>query len=158
MHVFMVWLVWHMLLLHMLQLRQDFIWLPWLPFFDPVHRRDLRCRRRVFSVALIPSPTLSVFTTVFLTFSRTLMRCMRWMLCWAGGTGKQTTSFYWHAFSCWLIFLLSQVFPNYTANAKPVSKNSALAKIKAKRAALKQAALRDVNASAASGNWSMQLV
>ncbi|KJA19284.1 hypothetical protein HYPSUDRAFT_143937 [Hypholoma sublateritium FD-334 SS-4] len=45
-----------------------------------------------------------------------------------------------------------QVFPNYTANAKPVSKNSALAKIKAKRAALKQAALRDVNASAASGN------
>lgn len=37
----------------------------------------------------------------------------------------------------------SQVFPNYTANSRPVSKNSALAKIKAKRAAIKEAALRD---------------
>lgn len=40
---------------------------------------------------------------------------------------------------------LSQVFPNYTANSRPVSKGSALAKIKAKRAALKEAALRDAN-------------
>ncbi|KJA13336.1 hypothetical protein HYPSUDRAFT_151695 [Hypholoma sublateritium FD-334 SS-4] len=38
-----------------------------------------------------------------------------------------------------------QVFPNYTPNSKPVSKNSALAKIKAKRAAEKQSALRDAN-------------
>lgn len=48
--------------------------------------------------------------------------------------------------------LFSQVFPNYTANSRPVSKNSALAKIKAKRAALKQAALHDANASTVSGS------
>lgn len=42
----------------------------------------------------------------------------------------------------------SQIFPNYTANSRPASKNSALAKIKAKRAAVKQlAALTNSNRS-----------
>ncbi|KAF8956821.1 hypothetical protein BDZ97DRAFT_1763403 [Flammula alnicola] len=40
-----------------------------------------------------------------------------------------------------------QVFPNYTANSRPVSKNSALAKIKAKRAAAKRA-LQNANTNA----------
>ncbi|KJA26299.1 hypothetical protein HYPSUDRAFT_132935 [Hypholoma sublateritium FD-334 SS-4] len=38
-----------------------------------------------------------------------------------------------------------QVFPNYVPNSRPVSKNSALAKIKAKRAAAKQAALGNID-------------
>lgn len=38
------------------------------------------------------------------------------------------------------IFSPSQVFPNYLVNSRPISHNSALAKIKAKRAAAKQAA------------------
>ncbi len=44
------------------------------------------------------------------------------------------------------LFIFSQVFPNYIPSARPVSHNSALAKIKAKRAAAKQAALRHINA------------
>ncbi|KJA14950.1 hypothetical protein HYPSUDRAFT_142490 [Hypholoma sublateritium FD-334 SS-4] len=38
-----------------------------------------------------------------------------------------------------------QVFPNYVPNSRPVSRNSALARIKAKRAAAKQAALGNVD-------------
>ncbi|KJA14013.1 hypothetical protein HYPSUDRAFT_150876 [Hypholoma sublateritium FD-334 SS-4] len=38
-----------------------------------------------------------------------------------------------------------RVFPNYTPNSRPVSENSALARIKAKRAASKKSALRDAN-------------
>ncbi|KAF8200969.1 hypothetical protein BJ912DRAFT_843657 [Pholiota molesta] len=38
-----------------------------------------------------------------------------------------------------------QVFPNSVTNSRPVSKNSAFAKIKAKRAAAKQSALTDLN-------------
>lgn len=43
-------------------------------------------------------------------------------------------------------YIYSQVFPNYTANSRPVSKNSVLATIKAQRAAKKQAcASQDIN-------------
>ncbi|KJA13589.1 hypothetical protein HYPSUDRAFT_151445 [Hypholoma sublateritium FD-334 SS-4] len=44
-----------------------------------------------------------------------------------------------------LVWWNRQVFPNYTPNSRPVSKNSVLATIKAKRAAAKQVALRDAN-------------
>lgn len=37
------------------------------------------------------------------------------------------------------------VFPNYTITSRPVCKNSVLAKIKAKRAAAKQAVLTSAN-------------
>lgn len=45
------------------------------------------------------------------------------------------------------ILLYSQVFPNYTPEARPITKNSALAKIKAKRAAAKAQALLENTAN-----------
>ncbi|KJA23573.1 hypothetical protein HYPSUDRAFT_137585 [Hypholoma sublateritium FD-334 SS-4] len=44
-----------------------------------------------------------------------------------------------------MIWWNRQVFPNYIPNSRPVSKNSALARIKAKRAVAKQAALGNID-------------
>jgi hypothetical protein len=51
-----------------------------------------------------------------------------------GGIGGIYYSFQFSSF----LYFFRQVFPNYTAVSCPVSKDSALAKIKAKRAAQKQ--------------------
>lgn len=98
-------------------------------------RSGLRYARPLFSREPIQPRILKGSTTVLSSFLTILKRRKRLMICWYGGIGE----FPLH----WSLPLLnrqnthSQIFPNYSSAKRPVSKNSALAKIKERRAALK---------------------
>jgi hypothetical protein len=96
-------------------------------------RSDLHYRLLQHSLGQIPSPIQNVSTIAFFNFLRMQTRRMRWMLYSSGGTGKLQAIFP-KKVSCGSI---SQIFPTYSSARRPVTKNSALAKLKEKRAALK---------------------
>ena len=59
------------------------------------------------------------------------------LLAWWNGLVIQAQH---NIYSLWYLLFFSQIFPNYSEPSRPLSKESALAKIKAKRAAIKQRA------------------
>lgn len=79
------------------------------------------------------------------------MKPMKSTHCYPGGTGELSTIFN-KSLQRQLTHITSQVFPNYIASARPVTANSALAKIKAKREAAKQEAAKRLAFATSTGN------
>ena len=86
-----------------------------------------------FFLAQIPSRTPRGFTPAFLNCSRTLTRSKKFMISTFGGTGMCIWNYY---FSLWLK-MYRQVFPSYSAAQRTIAKDSALARIREKRAMMR---------------------
>ena len=97
-------------------------------------RQDLHYHHQAFSRELISQLILKIFTIIYWSFLKIQMKAKKWIHSQLGGMSEFMLIF--------TVFMLHSlkfnrlVFPSYTS--RPISENSALSKIKAKRAAEKQ--------------------
>jgi hypothetical protein len=106
-----------------------------------IHRFDFLYALLPFFLAQILLRTLKISTTLFLNSFATSRRSKRLMISSCGGTGMCIHDAVVSLYDVCLSF--SQVFPAYSSAKRTVSKNSALARIRERRAALRDASNTD---------------